>query len=146
MRAYGNGIGASRGPSAWWRARRFWLSFVAVTAGFLVSAFAWAVVSHHENELAELELSSRANSHIMSLQSGIDAYMRKVFGLQALFESSDYVSREQFEKFTKQIMNDQNALLGMSWIPRVSPEQRAVHEARRSARWHPRLSDQDRGA
>jgi CHASE1-domain containing sensor protein len=129
MRAYWNGIGSSRGPNtAWWRARHFWLSVLAATAGFLVSASAWVAVSHRENELAELELSSLASGHSMALQSGIDAYLRKISGLQALFESSDYVSREQFAKFTKQIMNDQNAILGMSWIPRVSPEQRAMHE------------------
>ena len=38
------------------------------------------------------------------------------------------VSRAQFEKITKQLMNDQNAILGMSWIPRVTREQRAAYE------------------
>ena len=38
------------------------------------------------------------------------------------------VSRAQFEQFTKQLMNDQTAILGMSWIPRVTRDQRVAHE------------------
>jgi CHASE1-domain containing sensor protein len=45
----------------------------------------------------------------------------RFLALAALFESSDdTVSRAQFEKFTKLVMKDQTAILGMSWIPRVT--------------------------
>jgi diguanylate cyclase (GGDEF)-like protein len=129
MRSYWNGIGSRRGPNtAWWRARHFWLSVLAATAGLLVSASVWVAVSHQESELAELELSSLASGHSMALQSGIDAYLRKVSGLRALFDSSGDVSRDQFEKFTKASMTDRSAILGMSWIPRVTLKQRAIHE------------------
>ena len=49
-------------------------------------------------------------------------------GLRALFDSSDHVGRGQFDKFTKQLLSGQSAILGMSWIPRVSAEQRAALE------------------
>jgi diguanylate cyclase (GGDEF)-like protein len=94
----------------------------------VVSASAWVAVSHQENELAGLELSSRANSHVMSLQAGIDAHLRRFLGLRALFASSDYVSRDQFENFAKERLSDQSAILGMSWIPRVTLQQRPMHE------------------
>ena len=117
----------SRQP-AWSPARYVWLSLVVTIAGLIVSATAWYTVSQRDDQLAALELSSRAEGHALSLQVGLILYLRKVSGLAALFESSDgTVSRAQFERFTKLIMNDQTAILGMSWISRVTREQRAAH-------------------
>ena len=75
-----------------------------------------------------MELSSQGSGYALTLQFGIDAYLRRVAGLRALFDSSDHVSRGQFDKFTKQLLSGQSAILGMSWIPRVSAEQRAALE------------------
>jgi len=75
-----------------------------------------------------MELSSQGSGYALTLQFGIDAYLRRVAGLRALFDSSDHVSRGQFDKFTKQLLSGQSAILGMSWIPRVSAEHRAALE------------------
>ena len=112
----------------WWRARYFWLSTAVAIAGLVASLSAWVAVSHRENELATLELSSRAYDHALNLQFGINSYLRKVAGLRSFFDVSGNVSRSQFERMTKQLMNDQNAILGMSWIPRIAREQRAAYE------------------
>src|SRR3954465_15963304 len=75
-----------------------------------------------------MELSSQGSGYALTLQFGIDAYLRKVAGLRALFDSSDHVGRGQFVNFTKQLLSGQSAILGMSWTPRVSAEQRAALE------------------
>jgi diguanylate cyclase (GGDEF)-like protein len=129
MRGYWNRNGPSGDPHPrWWRARYSWLSLVVVLAGLIVSASAWFAVSHRENQLAALDLSSRANSHALALQAGINSDLRKVSGLRALFEASAQVSRGEFSVFAKRIMDDQNAILGLSWIPRVTRDQRIPHE------------------
>ena len=79
-------------------------------------------------QLAELELNARASSYALTLQFGITAYMRKVSGLRTLFDSKVSVSREEFQTFTKQLLGGQTAILGMSWIPRVTREERSSHE------------------
>jgi diguanylate cyclase (GGDEF)-like protein len=102
---------------------------VVAIVGLILSTSAWFAVSQREDQLAALELSSRAEAHALNLQVGIISYLRKAAGVRALFESSDAkVSRVQFEEFTKQVMNDQNAILGMSWLPRVMHDQRVAHE------------------
>ena len=129
MRGDRNRNGPSGDPHpSWWRARYSWLSLVVALAGLIVSASAWFAVSHRENQQAAVELSLRANGHALALQSGINSYLRKLSGLRALFEASDHVSRGQFNVFSKRIMDDQNAILGMSWIPRVTRDQRITHE------------------
>ena len=130
MRAYWNKIGWRRASSTrWWRSRYSWLSLVVAALGLLVSTSAWFAISQQENQLAEFELASRAEGQALNLQVGITAYLRKVFALRAMFETfEDKVSRAQFEQFTRQLMNDQTAILGMSWIPRVTADQRVAHE------------------
>jgi diguanylate cyclase (GGDEF)-like protein/PAS domain S-box-containing protein len=130
MRAYWNRIGWRRASSTrWWRSRYSWLSLVVATLGLIVSTSAWFAISKQENQLAEFELASRAEGQALNLQVGIAAYLRKVFALRAMFETfEDKVSRAQFEQFTRQLMNDQTAILGMSWIPRVTADQRVAHE------------------
>ena len=118
-------LNTSRG----WHARYFWLSIVVAIAGLILSTSAWFAVSHREDQLAELELSSRAEGHALNLQAGIISYLRKAAGVRALFKSSDAkVNRTQFEEFTKQVMNEQHAILGMSWLPLVAHDQRVAHE------------------
>src|SRR4051812_47302222 len=92
-----------------------WLSLAAAILGSIVSGLTWFAVSHRESELAKLELSSQGSGCAFTLQSGIDAYLRRVVGLRALFDSSDHVGRGQFDKFTKQLLSGQSAILGMSW-------------------------------
>jgi diguanylate cyclase (GGDEF)-like protein len=119
----------SREPGLpWGRARYFWPGIVAVVVGMLISVAAGSAVWQRENELAQLELSSRANGHALNLQFGINSYLRKVSGLRAFFDTTNNVSRAQFLKITAQLMNDQNAILGMSWIPHVTRDQRAAYE------------------
>ena len=105
-----------------------WLGLAAALLGLIASGLAWFAVSHRESELAKLELSSQGSGYALTLQFGIDAYLRRVVGLRALFDSSDNVSRGQFDKFAKQLLSGQSAILGMSWIPRVSAAQRAAFE------------------
>src|SRR3954470_16391165 len=114
MRTCANEVGRSSGASTpWWGSRYFWLSLGVAILGLIASASAWFGLSLRENQLAALELASRADGQALNLQVGITSYLRKVSALRALFESFDEnVSRAQFEQFTKQLMSDQTAILG----------------------------------
>jgi diguanylate cyclase (GGDEF)-like protein len=101
---------------------------VAGSLGAILSLTAWIAVWHREADLAELELKTRADSYRLALQFGIDSYLSKVAGLRALFDASKSVNREEFETFSEQALNDQTALRGMAWIPRVAAQDRDIHE------------------
>jgi diguanylate cyclase (GGDEF)-like protein len=118
----------SKSRAPWSPAPYIWMSLVAGGIGLVFSLSASFAVWHREKHLAELELSARASGYAQTLQFGIDAYMRKVSGLRALFDSTNNVGRDQFERFTKQLLSDQSAILGMSWVPRVTRDQRDSHE------------------
>jgi CHASE1-domain containing sensor protein len=103
--------------------------FVAACVGLTLSVGAWFGVSLREDRLAQQELSARANSHALILQNGINEYIYKIAALRALFESSGgEVKRQEFANFSEFLLREQNAILAVSWIPRITRAQRAAHE------------------
>jgi CHASE1-domain containing sensor protein len=126
MRALWN-ILPSLKPRAWRAGPYVWLSILAGCVGLILSLSAAVTVWHRANRLAELELTARASNYDQTLQFGINMYMRRVAALRSLFESTN-VSRELFEKFSKQVLSGQSAMRGMSWVPRVPHEAREAHE------------------
>jgi diguanylate cyclase (GGDEF)-like protein len=128
MRASRNIFPWPKPRARWWPAPYVWLSIVAGSIGLVLSLSAAFTVWHREKQLAQLELSARASSYALTLQFGITAYLRKLAGLRALFDSNNSISREEFDTITKQLLSDQTAILGMSWVPRVTREERDAHE------------------
>ena len=82
-----------------------------------------------ETKAAESEFSSRASNVAFTLQTGLNEYLSKIVALRALFEAADHrVTRAEFQIFADRILQDQPAILSMSWIPRVSRDERFAHE------------------
>jgi diguanylate cyclase (GGDEF)-like protein len=96
--------------------------------GFVLSCSGSFMVSNWEDRLAVQEFNMRANSHALLLQNGIQEYMGDIEALRALFESSDHVSRREFATFSKFLLRGQTAMLAVSWIPRITQDQREAHE------------------
>ncbi len=97
--------------------------------GLALSLAAALATGQREIQLAQIELNGLANGYALTLQFGINTYMRKVAALRTLFDTvGSTVSRDQFATFTKQLLSDQIALVGMAWLPRVPREQREAHE------------------
>jgi diguanylate cyclase (GGDEF)-like protein len=128
VRAFWNILPSSKPHATWAPPRYIWLSVLAGGVGLALSILAWSAVWNREEQLTKLELGTRANTYALTLQFGIASFTRKVAGLRALFDSTTNVSRAEFEEITKYFLKDQIAILGMSWIPRVTRDQRDFHE------------------
>src|SRR5581483_8060857 len=55
-------------------------------------------------------------------------YWDKLYAARAFFDSSNEVTREEFESFCKALLVDRPAVMNIAWIPRVKREERAAHE------------------
>jgi diguanylate cyclase len=97
--------------------------------GGILSVVAWLVVYRWEERAIELEHSARANNVVLTLDTGIDEQFGKIAALRALFKASDRgVTRAEFDTYARDLTRGQAAILGVSWIPRVTREERAAHE------------------
>jgi diguanylate cyclase (GGDEF)-like protein len=113
----------------WGRVRRFVPLFAAALIGMTLSGSAWLATSLREGQLAELEFDAQANRNLLILQSGIDSYVAVAEALRALFQSSEHdINRREFANFTAFLLNGRSAILALSWLPRVTRDQRAAFE------------------
>jgi diguanylate cyclase (GGDEF)-like protein len=103
----------------------------AVLLGIALSLIAFFAVSAWEDRAAERNFATLAQEHVRTLQAGLDDYVGKLVALRAFFNATEEegVSREEFETFTRELMQDRPGLLSMSWTPRVLHADRAAHEA-----------------
>jgi diguanylate cyclase (GGDEF)-like protein len=105
------------------------LPITIAVVGVLLSIAAWFVVANQEDREAELDFNSRAESHALILQTGVNGYIDDIDALRALLQSSDHgVSRGEFEGFADQVLQGQNAILSVAWIPRIKRADRIAHE------------------
>ncbi len=75
-----------------------------------------------------MELSSVASNHLLALQGGVNSYLNKLVALRALYKSIGKVTRADFQTFSTELLLGQRAMLAVSWIPRVSRNERAALE------------------
>jgi diguanylate cyclase (GGDEF)-like protein len=119
----------SIGSTIWHRVRRFVPLFAAALIGVALSGSAWFATSRREDQLAELEFNTRANRNLLILQNGIDNYVAVIVALRALFQSSEHdTNRREFANFTDFLLNGRSAILALSWLPRVTRDQRTAFE------------------
>jgi len=112
-----------------WRGRPYAIPTIATgVVGLLLTISVWFAVSFHEDRVAALELEAVAGNHALVLQNGINEYTDDLAAVQALFQSDNTVGRGEFAEFSRILLRDKPAIVAISWIPRVTREQRIAHE------------------
>jgi diguanylate cyclase (GGDEF)-like protein len=109
-------------------ARWFGPAVTAAVIGFALSAFAWLAVAAWEDRVAKQDFRQSAGEGAQALQTGLDDYLQKLVALRAFFNGSQSVTRNEFNIFTKDLLDERNAILSFSWIPRITREWRVDHE------------------
>ena len=109
-------------------------ALLAALIGLALSVIGWMGVSRWEDRLASQEFTAVAETHQLVLQNGWNEYVNKLTAVRALFESSNEVTRAEFESFTQRLLKGESAVQNLSWIPRVRRNEREAFElaARRS--------------
>ncbi|HEY2226872.1 MAG TPA: CHASE domain-containing protein [Xanthobacteraceae bacterium] len=115
-----------------WRSPRRRHALPIVITSFLGVAFSVAgshAIFHWADRAAELELTARGNNITGTLQAGTDEYLDRVAALRAFFKSSEHgVRRGEFPAFAQDLLRGRSAILSLSWVPRVSRDERPAHE------------------
>ena len=111
------------------RANPFAPTVCAAVLGLIFSFCAWLSISATDERIALQAFNENALTNERALESGIDRYFHNLVALAALFDSTkNDVTREQFDSFSKTLLKGQTAILGVSWIPRVTRDERAAYE------------------
>lgn len=95
-----------------------------LVAGPLVSIFFLVICAFfyaigHENSLRLDQLRTDANLIALTLKNDLDDSIHQLGSVRSLFYASDLVSRSEFEQFLKGAFDENPALYGVYWAPRV---------------------------
>lgn len=107
--------------------------WVALAVGLVLSvSAAWWV---HLNAIEEekMRFQVQAGEQIQRLKRELDVALESVRPLALLFASSDMVERNEFRRFASEIVQRQQALEALAWLPHIAHERREQFERARRA-------------
>jgi serine/threonine-protein kinase len=111
---------------------------LAVLALGLVCTAAFSVWTARHEEKAELERIERRGREIArALQKGLHAPLEVLAYVPPFFESSDFVSSEEFDTFTAPALTRQPSVAAVEWAPRVLAADRERFVAEQGRRVRP---------
>ncbi len=104
---------------------------IAVAAACIAASFfIWNLIFISEQRAFAQDFFNRASNQATFLQERISDYSDKINAVRALFDSSDDdITRDEFESFSHSVLEGHDdAILNLSWLPRVTREERAAYE------------------
>ncbi len=93
--------------------------------GIIVFGFALAYAGFHflKDRKAQREFFNfkvTASNSALAIKRTIDTTHNALKSISSLYDSSDYVDRQQFQRFVSKILKDRSELLALEWVPRVT--------------------------
>jgi signal transduction histidine kinase/CheY-like chemotaxis protein/HPt (histidine-containing phosphotransfer) domain-containing protein len=114
---------------------RNWLSWRLVLMsgvalfGIVISIVGFFVARDIELEFTKQQFVGKASEDALVIKAEIAQDLDKISGLRALFETFPDVNLLKFQGFARRLIEHDASILSASWIPRVTREERAAHEA-----------------
>jgi len=107
--------------------------WAVVCVGIAVSIGLFYLVRNWESRSASADFAFLAESHDTALQKEIRQHIELFDSINSFYRASTYVDRNEFHTFVTRLMTQDNAILTLAWIPKVSAVDRRkfIAQARR---------------
>ena len=103
------------------------------TIGLLASAAAWWVDRRFERERLRIEFARISDQQAYLLASRIEEALLRLESIEAFYNGSVRVEREEFRRFTRPLLARDRSVQSLEWIPRVPRAEREEYERRARA-------------
>ena len=101
---------------------------VAAITGVVVTLILYVTASQWAAERQQRTFVAASVDRITSLQTRLDYKVEELHSLAIFYESSDYVSPEEFRHFVSHLIEGSEVGLSYQWIPRISHANRTGFE------------------
>ena len=109
------------------------IPLAALLAGVVLSLVLWQLVERGEDRADEADFLHAAQNRINAVEREIDADIEVLYALIGLYEASQKVERDEFATMAGRFLARHSSLLALTWIPRVTADERAEFERRGDA-------------
>lgn len=114
-------------PREIWFARR-WNVLLPLLVCLLLVITAFTFTRYREEQKQQLEFRLKAERVGQNLQNRLDSHSDILHNIERLYASSIEVSRSDFATFVSHTLQNQKAISYLSWVPRVTHQQREKFE------------------
>jgi len=98
--------------------------WVTVFIGIAISLFAFKLSRDLEERRFRTEFKRLSDGRFAALKQELSLNLENIIALKSFFDSSNFVSREEFQTFTSQMLANHPSIQALEWIPRVSYKNR----------------------
>ncbi len=126
--------------------RRILLSLGMVAGGILLSAIMFATIRSFETRNTEASFKGVAEQRLDALETNIMLTINNLVSLGALYDASQDVKRDEFDRFTLSLLARNQAIQALEWIPKVPRRLRQKYEQTGREAGFPSFEFKDRPA
>ena len=109
--------------------RRYIPAALTLGIGTSLSLAASALMWHSENQRMQVQFHEQADRLNVTLQQSINNNLEVLYSLQAFYNASTEVSKQDFKQFVWPTLSRNLAIHSLNWIRRVPAAQKAAYEA-----------------
>ncbi|HET6428126.1 MAG TPA: CHASE domain-containing protein [Phycisphaerae bacterium] len=114
------------------RARRPQMKYIPAIAtavlGILISLGAWHFVGDLETGRVQAEFAIAANNRSALIRQSLESEVNRLAAFRDLYARSGRFGREDFDDFTRTLLETEPAMQAIKWVPRVPGAQRQAYE------------------
>lgn len=96
------------------------LSILILLSGIFLSFIFLFILKNFEKKSAEIKFNQIVQKEILPLYMILERDMEILYSMASLFDSSEFVSRNEFKEFTKGLLKRHPEIQSLEWIPAVS--------------------------
>jgi len=108
--------------------RQFRFVFLIVAIGGVIATLAGGYVREIQNQKHRNQLASSTKAGADAIAFSFQQNLNHLEALHAYFDTNSNVSRGQFSRFTRRLLENTSDIRALEWIPRVSAGQRKALE------------------
>ena len=105
--------------------RRYGASLLVLLGGLSATFALFSLQRATEYKEAEQRFTQWTEERYATLQKIIDSHLETLYGVRALFDSSEFVSEAEFQRFTADSVSRHQYIRAIDWLPRKTPAQAA---------------------
>jgi signal transduction histidine kinase/FixJ family two-component response regulator len=104
------------------------LTIWVLIIGLVLAGLIYKLIWNQQNDLWKEKFSNQVQREMILLKGGLEVNERVLQGVQSLFEASNNVDSDEFKTYTTRIIENDEFIQALEWIPRVPAEKRKIFE------------------
>ena len=119
--------------AARWRLVQVLPAVIALVAGGVLTLVLYGVATRLESRQLQERFDRQVETHFSAIDAKVRSFAEVLYTLRIVFDSSEDVSRIQFQNAARDLLSRRPEIKALEWVPQISRDQRAACEAQARA-------------